>query len=126
MSLDAIGIVSKNPALSVQFYKFLGVELAPCGGDDHFEGSTSSGVRIMLDSAELTKKLNPNWKETTAGGVVLCFKQISPQKVDELHKQITAAGFKEIKAPWDAFWGQRYSSVLDPDGNQVDIFAPLG
>jgi hypothetical protein len=25
----------------------------------------------------------------------------------------------------DAFWGQRYATVLDPDGNPVDLFAPL-
>ena len=25
--------------------------------------------------------------------------------------------------PFDAFWGQRYAQVKDPDGNPVDIFA---
>ena len=25
----------------------------------------------------------------------------------------------------DAFWGQRYTTVLDPDGNSVDLFAAL-
>ncbi|MCZ6462364.1 MAG: glyoxalase, partial [Actinobacteria bacterium] len=25
----------------------------------------------------------------------------------------------------DAFWGQRYATVLDPDGNAIDLFAPL-
>jgi hypothetical protein len=27
--------------------------------------------------------------------------------------------------PWDAFWGQRYAVVHDPDGNGVDLLAPL-
>jgi hypothetical protein len=27
--------------------------------------------------------------------------------------------------PYDAPWGQRYATVLDPDGNIVDLFAPL-
>lgn len=26
---------------------------------------------------------------------------------------------------WDAFWGQRYATALDPDGNAVDLFAVL-
>ena len=60
--LDAIGIASKDPSLSVKFYKILGVELAPVGGTDHFEGTTQSGVRIMLDSIELLKKINPAFK----------------------------------------------------------------
>jgi uncharacterized glyoxalase superfamily protein PhnB len=38
---------------------------------------------------------------------------------------LTAAGHHGKTAPWDAFWGQRYATVLDPDGNQVDLFAPL-
>lgn len=25
--------------------------------------------------------------------------------------------------PWDAFWGQRYATVKDPDAYQIDIFA---
>jgi hypothetical protein len=29
------------------------------------------------------------------------------------------------REPWDAFWGQRYARVEDPDGNVVDLFAPL-
>ena len=69
------------------------------------------------------KKLNPNWTEPKGNGMVLCFKQSSPKEVDELYNQITKFGFKGLKQPYDAFWSQRYSSVLDPDGNQVDIFA---
>lgn len=28
-------------------------------------------------------------------------------------------------APWDAFWGQRYGILNDPDGNTIDLFCPL-
>lgn len=124
MSLDAVGIISKDIQKSIKFYNILGVVLEKVG-DDHFEGATPSGVRIMLDSVDLVKKINPSWEEPTGSGIVLCFKQKSPEKVDELFSKVTEAGFKSIKAPWDAFWGQRYSSVQDPDGNQIDIFAPL-
>ena len=57
-------------------------------------------------------------------GVVLCFKVDSPEQVDRLYKKVIESGFQVSKAPWDAFWGQRYCSVLDPDQNQVDIFPP--
>jgi len=125
MNLDALGIVSKDIEKSIKFYEILGVNLKETGGPDHYEGTTSSGVRIMLDSIALTKKLNPNWREPIGCGVVLCFKQDSPENVDSAFLSITAAGFKGVKEPWDAFWGQRYSSVEDPDGNQIDIFALL-
>ncbi len=41
------------------------------------------------------------------------------------HEQIVAAGFRSKDAPYDAFWGQRYATVLDPDDNPVDLFAQL-
>lgn len=37
-----------------------------------------------------------------------------------------AEGFNGKKEPWDAFWGQRYAQIEDPDGHTVDLFAPLG
>ena len=37
-----------------------------------------------------------------------------------------SAGHRSHLAPFDAFWGQRYATLLDPDGNPVDLFAPLG
>jgi len=125
MSLDAIGIISKNIRDSVQFYKILGVDLVEVGSPEHLEGRTTGGVRIMLDSVELVKKINPDWKEAVGSRVVLCFVQESPEDVDKLFNNIIRAGFKVIKKPWDAFWGQRYCSVEDPDGNQIDIFAAL-
>lgn len=35
------------------------------------------------------------------------------------------AGYRGHKEPWDAFWGQRYAIVNDPDGNHISLFAPL-
>jgi uncharacterized glyoxalase superfamily protein PhnB len=125
MSLDAIGIVSKNTSLSVKFYALLGVDLQVKGGSEHFEGATPSGVRIMLDSVSLIKQIDPTWQEPTGSAIALGFLQESPRAVDALYAKIVAAGFKGAKAPWDAFWGQRYSTVIDPDGNHIDLFAPL-
>ena len=104
MSLDAIGIISQNIEKSIKFYGILGVHLKKTGGSDHFEGTTPSGVRIMVDSADLMKKINPGWKKPTGSGVILCFKQESPKQVDELFAKVTAVGFKSVKDPWDAFW----------------------
>ena len=123
MSLDAIGVICREPARSIRFYGLLGVELREVG-DGHYEGDTPSGVRIMLDSVELMKKLKPDWQPPTGVAIVLCFRQPSPKAVDEVYRAVTGAGFDGITAPWDAFWGQRYASVQDPDGNQIDLFAP--
>lgn len=125
MSLDAIGIISADPAKSVAFYALLGVDLKRFGDHEHYEGATPSGVRIMLDSVALMKELVPGFEKPSGSGVVLCFKQASAAAVNELHARIVAAGFASRKEPWDAFWGQRYACVVDPDGNQIDLFAAL-
>ena len=117
MNLDAVGIVSKNIKQSIQFYEILGVSFQKIG-KDHWEGNTAKGVRIMLDSIDLVQRLNPHYKKELQGsGMVLCFKQISPEEVDKLYNRIIECGFKGLKSPWDAVWLQRYSSVLDPDEN---------
>jgi len=125
MTLDAIGIVSEDPPRAVAFYKLLGVELVKHSDADHYDATTPSGVRIMLDSVELIRSFDPSFQKQRGTGLVMCFKQSSPKAVDELYSAITRAGHRSIKAPWDAFWGQRYACVADPDGNQIDLFAAL-
>jgi catechol 2,3-dioxygenase-like lactoylglutathione lyase family enzyme len=124
MSLDAIGIACKDIQKTIQFYGLLGLEFKEFG-EGHFEATTSGGMRVMLDSYDLMKKINPDWKEPQSPGITLCFLQDSPAKVDEVFKAVTDAGFHSEKEPWDAFWGQRYSTDKDPNGNQVDLFATL-
>jgi catechol 2,3-dioxygenase-like lactoylglutathione lyase family enzyme len=123
MSLDAIGIVAKDPARSVAFYALLGVTLKQAAGTEHYEATTSSGLRVMLDSEALIRSLITDWEKPTGSGVVMCFKQPSAAEVDRLYDLLCAKGAHGKKAPWDAFWGQRYACVLDPDGNQIDLFA---
>lgn len=124
MKLDAIGIVSKDMKESVRFYRLLGLEF-PDSAEDHLEAATATGLRVMLDSEALMKQLDPAWARPVGQGIVLAFRCESPGHVDKVFGKVTASGFRAKKAPWDAFWGQRYASVLDPDGNAVDLFAPL-
>lgn len=126
MKLDAIGIISKNLAQSVQFYSLLGLKFPDFKeGEDHIEAQTESGVRIMLDSLELVKKFKPDWVRPIHQAMGMAFLCESPLEVDKMYKKIIAEGYLSATEPWDAFWGQRYASVLDPDGNSVDLFAPL-
>lgn len=124
MKLDAIGIVSKNLKESVRFYSLLGLKF-PEIEEDHLEAKSECGLRVMLDAEALMKKLNPEWVQPAGQRMTLAFLCESPKQVDEAFAAVTAAGFAAGKKPWDAFWGQRYASVVDPDGNAVDLFAPL-
>ncbi|WP_413558473.1 VOC family protein [Bdellovibrio sp. HCB209] len=126
MQLSAIGIVSTNIVESVRFYTLLGLQFEACDKTtQHVEATTKTGLRVMLDAEELIKKLKPHWVKPNIASMALAFDCGTAKGVDEAFKQIKDAGFKHEKEPWDAFWGQRYATVIDPDGNSVDLFAAL-
>jgi len=119
--LNAIGIVSADPARSVEFYGLLGIEFPEDEG--HIEATLPNGVRLMLDSEEVVRSFRPEWTRETGNQLALAFECASPAEVDETYARVVAAGFRGEKEPWDAFWGQRYAQVVDPDGVPVDLFA---
>jgi uncharacterized glyoxalase superfamily protein PhnB len=122
--LNAIGIVSSDLGRSIAFYRLLGVEL-PEDGEGHIEAELPSGVRLMLDSEDVIRSFRPDWTRAAGNQRALAFECSGPEEVDELHERVTSAGFDAEKEPWDAFWGQRYAQLRDPDGVPVDLFARL-
>ena len=122
--LDAIGIVSADLKATVRFYRLVGLEI-PETTEDHIDVATPGGVRIMFDALELIKQLDPHWVKPVGHAISIAFRCINAKEVDEVYGRITAAGFTAKTPPFDAFWGQRYATVLDPDGNGVDLFADL-
>jgi uncharacterized glyoxalase superfamily protein PhnB len=126
-ALAAIGIVSGDIAASCRFYRAVGVDVAEPGeADDHFETTLPSGLRLMFDTEELIRKLDPEWERPSQGhAMALAFECTSAAEVDDTYGKVVGAGFTGKTEPFDAFWGQRYATVVDPDGNAVDLFAPL-
>jgi uncharacterized glyoxalase superfamily protein PhnB len=121
--LNAIGIVASDLAASRNFYRLLGIEVGE--GDGHVEATLPNGVRLMLDSEEVILSFRPDWTRATGNQISLAFECASPADVDTVYKRVVGAGFHGEKEPWDAFWGQRYAQVADPDGVPVDLFAAL-
>ena len=125
---DAIGIVVSDMGAAVAFYRLLGLTF-PDGaeGEGHVEAGDPGGVRIMLDTEETMRSFDRSWEPPgDRSRIALAFACSAPGEVDRLHGAIVAAGHRSHRDPFDAFWGQRYASVLDPDGNVVDLFAPSG
>jgi len=79
----------------------------------------------MLDEESVVKSFRPDWTRETGNQLALAFECPSPAEVDELWSRAKDAGFEADKEPWDAFWGQRYAQLRDPDGVPVDLFARL-
>ena len=122
--LNAIGIVASDVARSIAFYRLLGVDF-PEEGEGHIEATLPSGTRFMLDEESVVKSFRPDWTRETGNQLALAFECSSAAEVDELWSRAKDAGFEADKEPWDAFWGQRYAQLRDPDGVPVDLFARL-
>ncbi len=123
---DMVGLTVRDMAASLRFYRLLGLDIPEEGADQAYvEVITPNGYRISWNSLEMVKGFDPDWQEPVGQRLGLAFKCDSPTEVDALYARVVAAGFASHKPPWDAFWGQRYAVVFDPDGSKVDLFAPL-
>jgi uncharacterized glyoxalase superfamily protein PhnB len=123
---EAFGIVVADMARSVAFYRKLGLDF-PDGaeGEDHAEAQLPGGLRYMLDAESVVKTFDPEWQRPSGGHAVGgAFRCDSPEEVDRVYAELLEAGASPHKEPWDAFWGQRYAQLKDPDGTIVDLFAP--
>ena len=123
--LNAIGIVASDMGRSISFYRLLGVDVPETPDEGHVDTFLPNGVRFMLDTEDVIRSFRPDWTRETGNQLALAFECSSPAEVDEVYRRVVDAGFHGEKEPWDAFWGQRYAQLHDPDGNGVDLYAAL-
>ena len=123
--LNAIGIVVSDMARSIRFYQVAGLDVPETPNEGHVDISMPNGIRLMLDTEDTVRSFRPDWTRATGNQVGLALECESPAEVDEIYRRVTAAGFHGEKEPWDAFWGQRYAQLQDPDGVPVDLYAAL-
>jgi catechol 2,3-dioxygenase-like lactoylglutathione lyase family enzyme len=122
--IDMIGLVVADLAASLAFYRRLGIEIPEAAqAQPHVEVTLPGGLRLAWDSTETARAIDPGWTPATGSRISLAFDCGSPAGVDEVYAELTEAGYDGHLKPWDAFWGQRYAVVHDPDGNSVDLFA---
>ena len=124
-SLDLIGLVVADMSASLAFYRRLGLEI-PAGADseDHVEVRTPSGIRIAWDTIDVIRSFDADWSPPSGGHRIgLAFACSDRDGVDAMYRDLLQAGYRGHLEPWDAFWGQRYAVVLDPDGNHIELFA---
>lgn len=124
VKLDMIGLVVADIAESLKFYGTLGLDVPEEFEGPYCEMTLDGGIRLSWNSIEMMKEIGP-WVEPVGHRTGLAFLCDSPASVDAKYNELKGAGYESEREPWDAFWGQRYAQVKDPDGNVVDLFAPL-
>jgi catechol 2,3-dioxygenase-like lactoylglutathione lyase family enzyme len=122
-----IEIVVADMAASLAFYRRLGLDIAPEADAEPHVDVDLGGIHLAFDTRETILSFNPAWTPPSGGpGMALAFSCESPAEVDAAYAELTSAEGTGVLEPWDAFWGMRYAVVHDPDGNAVDLMAPLG
>lgn len=124
--LDMIGLVVEDIAASVAFYRTLGMEIPALDTSEPYaEVELRGGIRLSWNTVAMMREIQGHWDPPVGHRMGLAFLYDSPADVDAAFATVVAAGYSGVKEPWDAFWGQRYAQIVDPDGNLVDLFAPL-
>ena len=126
IKLDVIGIAVNDMAASLRFYRLLGLDIPEAQEAEPHVEVALEGIRLAWDTVEVLRQVYDEWVEEPAGHrIELAFACDSRAAVDELYARLIGHGYQGHKAPWDAFWGHRYAVVKDPDGNNVELCAPL-
>jgi catechol 2,3-dioxygenase-like lactoylglutathione lyase family enzyme len=126
-TFNAIGLAVADLATSLAFYRALGLDI-PAEADTapHVDVNLPGGLRLMWDTHDTIQAFDPDF--TPAKGdarISLAFQCADPAEVNDTYARMVEAGHTGHQEPWDAFWGQRYAVLHDPDGNGVDLFAAL-
>jgi catechol 2,3-dioxygenase-like lactoylglutathione lyase family enzyme len=127
LTSTVVQIFTTDVQRSIAFYRLLGLPVPePEGPDPHVDVELPGGNRLSFDAEQTIAGMHPDWTPSdSAGRVALAFGLESPAEVDMMFERLTTAGHPGSLSPYDAPWGQRYATVHDPDGNIVDLFAPL-
>ncbi|HEY8453164.1 MAG: VOC family protein [Micromonosporaceae bacterium] len=126
-NLDLIGIVVADMAASVAFHRRLGLDI-PDGAERELHGEVTlpGGLRLAWDTEEVIRSFMPEWRPPSGSSrTALVFRCADAPAVDRTYADLVGAGDAGAREPVDGPWGQRYAVVHDPDGNAVDLFAPL-
>lgn len=122
-SLMAINLFVADMSASLAFYRHLGLDVPEARPDSiHVEIPVAEGVVLELDTIGLSKAYDSGWQDPS-GPSRCSFQYLLPAReaVDALYGDLTGAGYHGRLAPFDAFWGARYATVEDPDGNLVSL-----
>jgi catechol 2,3-dioxygenase-like lactoylglutathione lyase family enzyme len=123
-----VGLIVTDMAQTLAFYRRLGLAIpAEADSEPHVGVDLPGGLQLAFDTEDTIRSFDEKWTRPAGGGsrMTVAFACDSPAEVDATYAELTGAGYEGHLEPWDAFWGMRYASVRDPDGNAVDLFANL-
>ncbi|MCA9820984.1 MAG: VOC family protein [Dehalococcoidia bacterium] len=130
--LDQVNIIGGDLEATLAFYRMLGLEIREervwrTETGAHHANAEGEGIDLDFDSSRFAPHFNAAWAghEDLAGRAIIGFRVSASDDVDARYATLTAAGYRGLQPPFDAFWGARYAIVEDPDGLAVGIMGPV-
>ena len=125
--IDAIATVVEHMGRTLDFYRLLGFDIPPAADTDGYVTLDLSGrLRFEWNTEAVERSLHPGWQRPpVTGRMGITLRCADRADVDLTFSTIVEAGYTAELEPYDAPWGSRHCRVLDPDGNAIDLFAPL-
>jgi predicted enzyme related to lactoylglutathione lyase len=124
--VDGVAVVTVNLASSLAFYRLLGIDAPPPIPGERYACAVNHGLRLSWSDAQSAACGAPAHRpEHALPGCRLVLRCSRPAEVDALAEAVAEAGHAVLRQPFDAPWAARVCRVLDPDGNTVELFAPL-
>jgi uncharacterized glyoxalase superfamily protein PhnB len=121
MKLATIGVAAKDLKKSVEFYELLGFEFEELkDGIEHIE-AVNNGIRFMIDSYSMLENVLGE-KPIHSNHAHFSLEFENKDEVNRVVDKLKKEGHKIKLEPFEAFWGQYYSTIIDPDGNFVDLY----
>lgn len=121
MQLDMVGIIVKSMEQAILFYERLGFDVLGEKNADYVEAN-NEGMRISLNTKKMIEGIYGYPPKNEGDKIELAFLCDSPREIDQLCKKMKSFGYEIFKEPWQAFWGQYYAIIKDPDGNLLSLF----
>lgn len=123
LELSMVGLVVKDMAASLEFYRRLGVEIPASADDEPFVmHRMESGVTMFWDTV-FAKRYDPELEEPAGGyRIMLEFFLEDNDAVDAKYDEMTGHGYHGRSAPVQTS-GPYAAMVDDPDGNMILLTA---
>ncbi len=125
--LNSITTLVDDMPRSLEFYRLLGFDIPSDADADGYVSIDLRGrLHLSWNTEDVEHTFHPGCAAPSGSGRMgITLRCSSAGEVDRLFREIVANGHAVGLEPYDAAWGARCCRLLDPDGNAVDLVAPL-
>ncbi len=117
-ALDVITIVTTDLDRSLAFARLLGIGPPDLVGPGFATVDVAHPIRLAWT-------VEPHSSPRGVDHVRLGVRCVDADELAQRYRAATGAGHRAFSPPHDAAWGATVCRLLDPDGNVVELYAPL-